>query len=415
MMVTDDFFKEASLRKMRRFATLLLLLMCSIFLGAHFYEQTYGWLSYVRAFAEAAIVGALADWFAVTALFRHPFGLPLPHTAIIPANKDRIGASLGNFVQKNFLTPEAIKEKLQAIDIAGKGAQWLSKPENAELITTEVLSFIPKVLDALNDDDVKRFIKTNAASAIRTLNLASFTGEFLTLLTSHHKHQVLFDQAMIFIADLFDKYKPELHHKIKKESNLVFFLLGGDTILYNKIVTAVGKTLEQITSDPEHGFRRKFDEATENFINELRSSPEYRDKIEELREDILQNPAVARYLENVWSDIKASVLDDIKNPESVVSARLKEAINAVYTKILADTRVREKINGWILTGIINSASKHRNEISKMIAARVKKWDTETMSRKLELEVGKDLQYIRINGTVIGGCIGLLMHSISLIF
>jgi len=413
--MTDDIFKEASLRKTRRFATLLVILMCFIYLGSHFYEQTYSWLSFFRAFAEAAIVGALADWFAVTALFRHPFGLPLPHTAIIPTNKDRIGESLGNFVQKNFLTPEAIREKLQSLDIAGKSAHWLGTPKNSELITVEVCSFIPRVLDALNDEDVKGFIKKNAASALRSFNIATLTGEFFNLLTSHKKHQVLFDQAMVFVANLFDKYKPDLQSKIKQESNLVFVLLGGDTILYNKIVAVIGKTLEEVATDPDHEFRRKFDQVTENFIRELKSSSEYREKIEELRDDVLRNPAVASYLDNIWTDIKELILYDINNPKSVVRTRLKEAITAVYTAVLSDTHIREKLNYWVLNGVISTVSTHRNEISKIIADRVRKWDARTMSRKLELEVGRDLQYIRINGTVIGGCIGLLIHSISLVF
>jgi uncharacterized membrane-anchored protein YjiN (DUF445 family) len=235
--MTEDIRKEASLKKTRRFATSLLLLMVFVFLGAGFFEKNLPWLGYFRAFAEAAIVGALADWFAVTALFRHPLGLKLPHTAIIPTNKDRIGESLGKFVEKNFLTPEAISEKLKSADIAGKAADWLSHPRNTELAANEIGGFLPRFVDALNDDDVRRFIRKNVAAALRSLNLAPLAGDFLGLLTSRNKHQELFDQALVLFSNLFENYKPVLRDRITQESGVLFLLVGGDTKLYEKIVT----------------------------------------------------------------------------------------------------------------------------------------------------------------------------------
>ncbi len=413
--MNEDTGKETSLRKMRSFATSLLLLMVAVFLAADILEKSYLWLGFFRAFAEAAIVGALADWFAVTALFRYPLGLRLPHTAIIPTNKDRIGESLGRFVEKNFLTPEAISEKLRSADIAGKIADWLSNPGNAELAANEIGDFVPKVLGALNDEDVRSFIAGNAASALRAINLAPLAGGFLELLTSRNKHQELFDKALVLAADLFEKYKPDLQSRITKESGFLFLLVGGDTKLYNKVVTVFGRTLEQIAADPGHEARRRFNSAMEEFIAKLKTSPEYRTKIEEIREEVLVNPAVAHYLENVWTDIKGAVLRDLADPGSVIRARTKDAISAIYRSALTDAHIRGRLNQWVGDAVINTVSRHRNEIGNMIADRVKKWDSGTMTRKLELEVGKDLQYIRINGTIIGGLIGLLIYCISLIF
>jgi uncharacterized membrane-anchored protein YjiN (DUF445 family) len=413
--MTEDEKKEASLKKSRRFATFLLLLMVLIFLAAGFFEKNMPWLGFFRAFAEAAIVGALADWFAVTALFRHPLGLSLPHTAIIPTNKDRIGESLGTFVQKNFLTPEAISEKLRSADIAGKTADWLSHPRNTELVANEIGDFLPRFLDTLNDEDVRLFIRKNAVAAVRAVDLAPLAGDFLGLLTSHNKHRELFDQALVLLSELFERYKPTLQERITQESGIFFLLVGGDTRLYEKIVTVVGQTLAEISSDPGHEIRRKFDVAMEEFIAKLKSSPEYRAKVEGLREELLGNPAVSRYLESVWTDVKESVLRDLADPGSVIRARTKDIIRAIYLGTLTDAHIRHRLNQWIRQAAINTVSRHRNEIGNIIAEKVKKWDTRTMTRKLELEVGKDLQYIRINGTVIGGLIGLLIHVVSRFF
>jgi uncharacterized membrane-anchored protein YjiN (DUF445 family) len=413
--MTEDTKKEASLKKSRRFATFLLLLMVLIFFAAGFFEKNLSWLGYFRAFAEAAIVGALADWFAVTALFRHPLGLRLPHTAIIPTNKDRIGESLGKFVEKNFLTPEAISEKLESADIAGKTADWLSHPRNTDLVANEIADFLPRFLDALNDDDVSRFIRRNVAAAVRSLNLAPLAGDFLALLTSRNKHQELFDRALVLLSDLFENYKPALQQRITQESGVLFLLVGGDAKLYQKIVTVVSGTLAEISSDPVHTARKKFDAVMEEFIANLKTSPQYRAKMEEIREEVLGNPAAARYLENIWTDIKESILRDLTDPGSVIRARTRDIIRAVYLGTLTDARIRQRLNHWIQQAVINTVSRHRNEISNIIAEKVKKWDTSTMTRKLELEVGKDLQYIRINGTVIGGLIGLLIHVVSRFF
>jgi len=411
----NDRVKKASLKKMQRLATSLLILMGVIFAAAGAYEKTYGWLGFVRAFAEAGIVGALADWFAVTALFRYPFGLRLPHTAIIPTNKDRIGESLGKFVEKNFLTPEAVSDKLRSFDLAGRTTEWLGNRANSRLLVDEIASFLPRLLESLDDHDIRRFVRRGAVSSIQSINLAPLFGEFLTVLTSKDKHQVLFDQALLFIEDLFEKIKPDLQTRITAESNWIFLLLNGDTKLYNKIVTVIKETLDQIAGNPGHELRNRFNDAMGDFIRHLKESSEYAAKVETMKQQIIRNRAVSRYLDDVWADLRQAILDDVGNPESAVRKSLEDALRTLYTAFLGDAAVREKMNFWIRSAVAQTVSKHRSEISNLIAEQVKKWDAETMTKKLELEVGKDLQYIRINGTVIGGCIGLLIHVISRLF
>jgi uncharacterized membrane-anchored protein YjiN (DUF445 family) len=412
--VKDELAKELALKKMRRFATLLLVLMLGVFFATTYYAKTYPWLNFLKAFSEAAIVGALADWFAVTALFRYPFGLRLPHTAIIPTNKDRIGDSLGAFVQENFLTPEAVRDKLRTIDIAGRSADWLSNDANVDRAAEELSSFIPKALVLANDEEVSNFLKKNIVSGMRSVDLAPLLGDILTVLTSRNKHHALFDRTLVFIRDLFEKYKPDLQTKITKESNWFILLLDGDTILYNKIVSSIRESLDRIASDPDHELRKSFNEGLRDFIEKLKTSQEYMNKVEEIREEILQNPVLNDYLEKVWADIKKMVLADVGKPDSRIKARMKATLSTIYTGMLADPVVRERVNVWIQNAIINTIGKHRNEISGLISGKVKQWDSKTLTGKLELEVGKDLQYIRINGTVIGGCIGLLIYLVTLL-
>lgn len=411
----EDNLKASALKKMSRYATSLLLLMVCVYIVAHVFEKNLPWLAFIKAFAGAAIVGALADWFAVSAIFRHPLGLKLPHTAIIPRNKERIGENLGKFVQENFLTPEAIREKVKSFDIAGMTAEWLSVQQNSERVAEEVRAFLPKVLDTLSDQDVKNFVRENAVSAVKSADMVSLAGDFFDLLTSHNRHQEFFDQVLILIRELFEKHKSDLQEKITRESGLLLVLFGGDTTLYNKLVTVVTRTLDEVTTDPDHQLRRSFSEAMQDFVMKLRSSTEYDKKIEEIREDVFNSPSVRRYFENVWSDLKNAILTNLAEPESVLKEKSKDVIQRIYYEALSDTYLRERLNDWIRNVLVSALNSNREEIGALIADTVRKWDSATITRKFELEMGRDLQYIRINGTVIGGLLGLLIHIASKFF
>lgn len=410
-----DSHKEISLKKMKRLATGLFLLMAVIFLIARLTEGTYTWVSFIRAFAEAAMIGALADWFAVTALFRYPLGIRLPHTSIIPNNKDRIGESLGSFVESNFLTPESVKGKLQKIDIARRISEWMAKPANSELIAAEFCSLIPDVLKASDDTDIRHFVKQNVTTAIRKAEIAPSLGHILSILTSNNKHQVIFDHALRLAGQLFEEYRPALQEKITEESPWWLILFNGDITFYNKIVSNVNEILNQLINNPNHELRIKFDKATHEFIQKLKTSPEYRAKGEAIKEEILQNQAVQEYFANVWDDIKTMILNDIANPNSSIKRHLKEAIAAIGNGMLRDDAVLNKINALIQSAIIGIITKYHSEIANLISEQVKNWDSRTITNKIELEIGKDLQYIRINGTIIGGTVGLLIHFITLLF
>lgn len=412
-MIIDE-HREASLRKMKRLATGLLLLMTFVYFISKIYEKKYAWLGFIRASAEAAMVGALADWFAVTALFRYPLGIPLPHTAIIPTNKDKIGESLGNFVETNFLTVEAIEEKLQSFDIAGRGVKWLAHPENNNLIIDEFCTFIPKIFEAATDKDIKHFLDENISLAINSIELTPAAGHFLDLLISNNKHKILFDRALILVNRLFEEYKPVLHRKIKEGSPLLFKLFNGDDKVYQKFVNAIHDTLDQIANNPGHALRKKFDKVTQEYIDKLKSSSEYKLKGEALKKEFIQNPVIQKYINNLRSNVKTAILTNVDNPHSYFRAKIKTAIETVVDGLLNDSKILQRINAWIQGVTVDFIGKHRNEIGSLITEKIKKWDAHTVTHKLELQVGRDLQYIRINGTIIGGFVGLLIYSVSLL-
>ncbi len=406
--------QAAALQRMRRLATGLLMLMVAVFVAARLAEESVSWLGYIRAFAEAAMVGALADWFAVTALFRHPLGLPIPHTAIIPRNKDRLGASLGTFVQSNFLSPEILSEKIASWNIAGRVSQWLADSDNSTMVADRIAGAIPDVLTALNDDDVNHFIEINITSRLRAVEVSPLLGNILQTLTANNKHQELFDAALRLAAGLLESNRELIRHKIREESP--WYVPGFvDNKIYEKIITKAEETLSDVNADPDHELRRQFHRATHDFIEKLRTSPDYRDRGEQLKEDMLNHPIVQQYFSRVWSDIKQKILGDVANPDSSIREHIRRAVAGFGEGMARDEAMRDKINNWIRDAAISVLSSRREEIAALISDTVRRWDAETVTRKMELQVGKDLQYIRINGTLVGGLVGLLIYTLSEIF
>lgn len=403
-----------ALQRMRRLATGLLLAMVAVFIAARIAEVSVPWFGYIRAFAEAAMVGALADWFAVTALFRHPLGLPIPHTAIIPRNKDRLGASLGTFVQSNFLSPEILSDKIASWNIAGRVSEWLADPDNSSMVADKIVGAIPDVLTALNDDDVNHFIEVNITSRLRAVEVAPLAGNILQTLTANNKHQALFDAALRLAAGLLERNRELIRHKIREESP--WYVPGFvDTKIYEKIISRAEQTLADVNADPEHELRRQFHRATHEFIENLRTSVEYRERGEQLKEDLLNHPIVQQYFSRVWSDVKNKLLSDVARPDSAIREHIRRAVAGFGESLSRDEAMRDKINGWIRDAAISVLSTRRTEIAALISDTVRRWDAETVTRKMELQVGKDLQYIRINGTIVGGLVGLLIYTLSEIF
>ncbi|MCU0671140.1 MAG: DUF445 domain-containing protein [Myxococcota bacterium] len=387
--------------------------MAFVFLLARAFEHDYPWLGYVRAFAEAGMVGALADWFAVVALFRHPLRLPIPHTAIIPRSKDRIGSGLAKFVAENFLASDAVAARLAGADIAaGALARWLARPANRKLFATRAARFVPALLQAFDDDDVQRLVRDLFAKRLSGIELSPVAGELLETLTAHDRHRPLVDEMLQQAAKLLTDAEPEIRQRVRERTGWLWQKLGIDERVSDKLIEAVETTLEELARDPEHTFRAKLDDAIRRFATELRTSPQRREEGEALKARLLDHPALGRYVREVWEDFRAEMTTDAERPDSAIARHLAGIAEGISELIDRDETVRRKLNRWLRGAVLELVESRRDEVAQLIAETVRKWDAETFSRKIEAEVGRDLQYIRINGTLIGGLAGLAIFVAS---
>ncbi|HWT72289.1 MAG TPA: DUF445 domain-containing protein [Oxalicibacterium sp.] len=401
----------AQLARMRRIATGLLVLMTIVFVLARLFEERYAGLDFVRAFAEAAMIGALADWFAVSALFRHPFGLPIPHTAIIPRNKDRIGASIANFLEHNFITHEVIDAELRRIDFTGVAAGWLRQPDNSRSVARQVVGSMPALLRMVDDEDVGRFLQGRAASALRRIRFAPLLGELLSILIAGGRHQQLFDQILRLAANGLEQNRAYIRQKIHEKSPR-WIPKSIDERFFVRLMEEVHKVLEEMTAEDSE-WRAHFQQALEDWVARLRSSPESEQKIAAIVNDTLAHPLFRGYIDQVWQDVRQRVLRDAEAEDSKAVALIEQGLRAFADALAQDETVRTKLNAWIAAFATQAVVAQRHTIADLVRRVIEQWDAETVSRKFELYVGKDLQYIRINGTLVGGTVGLLLHVLTL--
>jgi uncharacterized membrane-anchored protein YjiN (DUF445 family) len=407
----DEELKRQQLETMKRRAVALLGLAAVVYVVARIFEARYPWVGYVRATAEASMVGGLADWFAVTALFRYPMGLKIPHTAIIPNRKERIGRSLGNFVQNNFLSRPVITQKLRSVNVARKLAAWLAEPAHAGTVAKHVAAGVTGVVQVLRDDEVQDLIEQSLVTKVRNTQVAPVLGNVLTLVTSGNRHQELFDSAIRLVARLVDENRDALRERISREMPW-WVPTPIDDKIYQKIINGIDLTLTEVSSDPDHPLRARFNEAFHEFIEKLKSSPDMIAKGEHLKEDLLRHPAVRGYSSSLWADAKAWLLRHGTDPDSQFRKRIEHAVTQFGESLQRDDELLEKVDGWVESAVLYVVEEYRQEVADLIASTVAAWDPDDTTRKIELQIGKDLQFIRINGTLVGGLAGLLIYTIS---
>jgi uncharacterized membrane-anchored protein YjiN (DUF445 family) len=410
----DEEEKRKGLEKMKRVATGLLVVAALVFVVASIFESRWPGLGYIRATAEAAMVGAIADWFAVTALFRYPMGVPIPHTAIIPTRKDRIGKSLGNFVQNNFLSPPVLVARIRGANVARKLAEWLANPEHGDAVGKQAAVMVKGLVEVLRDDDVQEIIEQSVIGRVRSTQVAPVIGRVLTLVTADNRHQELLDSAIRLFGRTFDENRDALRDKIRRETPW-WMPTAVDDQIYNKIVRSVENTLHEVTADPDHPLRGRFNEAVAEFVERLKSSPEMIARGEDFKEEVLQHPAVRGFSASIWTDVKASVLRHSEDPQSEFHRRVGQAATRFGNTLLQDEENLAKVNMWVEKAVLYVVEQYRHEVAALIEATVSAWDPEDTTRKIELQIGRDLQYIRINGTLVGGLVGLLIYTFSQIF
>ena len=398
------------LNTMRRIATGLLVLMTGIFIAAKILEPSYRALSFVSAFAEAAMVGALADWFAVTALFRRPLGLPIPHTAIIPRNKDKVGDSLANFLQHNFMTEEVAREEFKQVDFAGAAARWLTDPGNSRAVAEQIIGGIPTALRLIRDEDVGPFLKKGMADALKDLKLAPFLAQMLAVLVADRRHQAVFDYVIGLVANGLEQNRDLLRQKIHEKSPR-WIPKTIDEKFFARLLQELHNLLQEMKQESSE-WRTRFQTATEELIENLKTSPEFEKKIQGMLADLLANPLFRHYADQVWRDIKLQLLIDARSDNSRMADRLDGIFRIFSEALLQNTAVRDKFNAWIREFATTVVVEHRSAIADLVKRVIRKWDAEKVSRKFELYVGRDLQYIRINGTLVGGLVGLVLHAFA---
>jgi uncharacterized membrane-anchored protein YjiN (DUF445 family) len=404
-----DIERQAALRRMKWTATLLLVVMTLLFIGTYFVPEA-PWVGYVRAFTEAAMVGALADWFAVTALFRRPLGLPIPHTAIIPRGKDQLGDALARFVRNNFLTPEVLAPRLARMDIGQRLGHWLRQKNNAERVARDAGALIAWLLHTVDNDSIRRFLGDNLQVGFGNLKASQLVARILELLTADGRHQRLMDEGVKIARQQLFENRLRIRDRIGARSPwwMPDFV---DEEIYDKIMTEIEHLLNQVGDDMEHPARLKFNEATAELIKNMADDPQMIARGEQLKTEILEHESVQEYLGGSWQHLQRWLTEQMTTPESNTHQRLQRALARLGESLEQDADMRAQINQWLESALIYCVTHYREAMGQVISDTVRAWDGEATAQRVELQVGRDLQFIRINGTLVGGLAGLAIYTI----
>jgi uncharacterized membrane-anchored protein YjiN (DUF445 family) len=406
-----------SLNAMKRIALGLLGAAALLYGVASVLEARHPAWGYAAAFAEAAMVGAIADWFAVVALFRHPLGLPIPHTAIIPANKDRIGAKLAGFIVDNFLSTQQVLAKLAQFDPAARLARWLSDPARTAVLGDHAVAMARHGLAAFDDERVRAFLARSATAGLAQIDLSRLLGQGLDALTADGRHQALLDDVLAQVARVVegDEVQARITEAIAREVKTLRYV-GLDQVAARaatrKIVAAVARTIGELADEPGHPLRLRFDVFVTDFIDRLKHDPAFRERGERIRADLQAHPALGEYLGGLWGQLRAWLDDDLGRADSSVRQRIVTMAEALGERLQQDEPMRRWINEQITEAAPRAIERYREDIRRYIVERVGQWNADEMTLELERNIGRDLQFIRINGTLVGGLVGLLIHTVT---
>jgi uncharacterized membrane-anchored protein YjiN (DUF445 family) len=416
IVVPNEQERQAQLDTMKRRATWLLAAAGAIFVVARYFESRFGfWMGALRATAEASLVGGLADWFAVTALFRHPMGIPIPHTAIVPRRKDRVGRTLGHFVQKNFMSRAVVEAKLRSLNIGERFAEWLSEPANARLIARQTITAVSTGVQHLDDAAVEPMVERTVAERVRAFKVAPVVSRLMEVLTEGDRHQDLLEDFIRGAARTVDQNREMIRERIEKESPW-WLPEAVDDKIYRKVLGSIERTLAEIEKDPDHPLRKRFDRSVREFMDKLDSSPEMHARIEKWKEELLATETVKRFSSSLWSDSKAAVIRYADRPEAFrEGSAVERGITTFAAHVRNDPELVEKLNEAIVDVAIYVIDRYQDDVGEFIALTVASWDPEHTSKRVELAIGRDLQFIRINGTLVGGLAGLVLYLVSRFF
>lgn len=409
--------KLAALRRTKMAAAAALAACVAVFAAARSFQGQHPWLGFVAAFAEAAIVGGLADWYAVVALFRRPLGLPIPHTAIIPANQNRIADNLGRFIEVNFLSPGAVREKLNEVDFAALVADWLSDPQRAAGLSRFISTLAPQMLGAIEQSGLRDFIAGRMMAQLEKIEVAPFAAGLLTAFTEDRRHQKLLDELTRVIARFLNDEQAlaAMREKIREELPTMFNLFRADAYLLKKIVASAGSLLEEIRADPDHPIRAEFDGFVRQFIDRLEHSKAYARRAEQLKRALLARAEVRGLAGDMWKSLRLFIEQDLESDRSAVAAHLAGLLAEAGRQLANDPAVRADMNRGFVVALSSFVESQKSGVSTFIADQVKRWDLAQLTRLIEINIGRDLQYIRFNGMIVGGLAGLVLYAAERLF
>ena len=368
----------------------------------------------MRAAAEAAMVGGVADWFAVTALFKHPLGIPIPHTALIPRGKDSIGRGLGEFVQRNFLDPQSLVARIAEANPAMRIGNWLADPDNAATVARQGAVVVAGVADAVNEDEIRDSIRDMAAARANAVDAAPILGSILNRAVEGGHHEALISAGLHGVAKAIAANRELLRDRIGEESP--WWVPGQvDDIVFEKLYVSLVSFLSEVAADPDHEVRRLLDERTETLVHQLKTSPEMLKRGEELKTQLIEHPDFKSWTDSLWTTMRDHLVAAAERPESDLRRRLEQLAASTGQRLRTDQELRDKVDGWICSLGSHLAERSGPEAASLIATTVERWDADETSRRLELQVGRDLQFIRINGTIVGGLVGIAIHAAVQIF
>ena len=400
-------------RGMKVAATGLLLVMAAIFVAARAYEHVWPWLSYLKSFAEAAMVGGLADWFAVTALFRHPLGLPIPHTAIIPRNKDRIGEALATFLKENFLIPPVVARRMRNIDIAGAVGRFLQAPEGQETRIRQGASrLLADLFESLDDERLGGLVKTAISTRIQKMEVSPLIGRALASAINEDRHIPMLEAAIRWTARALDANESLIRDMVHKRASWVLKIVSLDTKLADSIVEGLRKLTVEMSTDPAHPVRQKVEQALADLANDLQTNAETRLKVEAMKNDLIANQSVGQWIDAMWQNARLGLIKATRNPDAALAGKLGEVLKSMGQSLEKDARLHDAINQFARRAVSGMANSYGSSIVKLVSETVRGWDAKTVTDRLEGAVGRDLQYIRINGTLVGGLVGLILHVLD---
>ncbi|OQM77670.1 DUF445 domain-containing protein [Manganibacter manganicus] len=406
--------KLAALRRTKIVAAGALGLCAALFIAAKILEGRYPGLGFVAAFAEAAIIGGLADWYAVVALFKRPLGLPIPHTAIIPANRDRIADNLGRFIEINFLAPGPVREKLEEVDFAVLVADWLTDEKRSAGLSRFVARLVPQMLTAVEQSGLSDFVAARMRAQIEKVQVAPLAAELLSTFTDERRHQMLFDEFIKVIGRFLNDEQAltAMRDKVREELPSLFNLFRADAYLLKKIVASASSLLEEVYADPVHPMRREFDHFVRRFVEKLKTSEEYARRAELLKRDFMARPEFTGLAGTMWESLRQFIEQDAAASDSTIRRQMTGMFVEIGKQLTADPQIRDDMNQGFVVALGSFVENQKSGVSKFIADQVKSWDFAQLTRLIEINVGRDLQYIRFNGMIVGGLAGIVLYGLE---